>query len=99
GRFDHAYPLTLQMVALSWPLPNGRLLVPMGLSNTQDAPMLGEAAIQFVLTQPGKATVVPSRWSIPGLVWICLAFYFGSGAMLVRWAWRVVARKRMKAEG
>ena len=103
GRFDHAYPLTIQMVALSWPLPNGRLLIPMALSNGADAPMLGEAAILFTLTQPGTAKVVPSRWSVPGLVWICLAFYFGAGAMFLRWAWRLVAGgtggKRMKGAG
>jgi hypothetical protein len=90
GRYDHAYPLTLQMIALSWPLPTGRLLVPMALSNLDDAPMLGEAAILFALTQPGTPVVEPSRWAIPGLVWLCLAFYFGTGLVLLRFAWRVV---------
>jgi hypothetical protein len=82
------------MVALSWPLPNGRLLVPMELSNAEDAPMLGEAAIVYVLTQPGAAVVEPSRWAIPGLVWICLVFYFGMGVMLLRWAWSLVRPSR-----
>lgn len=92
GRYDHAYPLTLQMIALSWPLPNGRLLVPMALSNAQDAPLLGEAAILFVLTQPGTAVVESSRWAIPGLVWICLIFYFGIGLLLLCFAWRLAGR-------
>ncbi len=94
GRYDHAYPLTLQMVALSWPLPNGRLLVPLGLSNVEDAPMLGEAAIVYVLSQPGTARVIPSRWAIPGLVWICLAFYFGTGALLLWWAGKLFKGRR-----
>jgi hypothetical protein len=92
GRYDHAYPLTLQMVALSWPLPGGRLLVPAALSNLEDAPMLGEANIVYVLSQPGTAVVEPSRWAIPGLVWICLAFYFGIGFLLLCFAWRLVRR-------
>lgn len=90
GRYDHAYPLTLQMMALSWPLPNGRLLIPLRLSNLTDAPLLGETGILFVLSQPGTAVVEGDRWAIPGLVWICLAIYFGSGFLMLRVAWGIL---------
>lgn len=94
GRYDHAYPLTLQMMALSWPLPNGRLLIPWSLSNATDAPLLGETAILFVLSQSGEPVVEGARWSIPGLVWICLAFYFGGGIVLLRIARRILRGRR-----
>ena len=51
GRFDHAYPLSAETVALSWPLPDGTLLLPRTLSSSLDAPYVGEAAILFNLTR------------------------------------------------
>ncbi|MBZ0121797.1 MAG: hypothetical protein K8H88_32690, partial [Sandaracinaceae bacterium] len=45
GRFDHAYTLSSEMIATSWPLPDGTLLGPRAVSHAADAPYLGEAAI------------------------------------------------------
>ncbi len=50
GRFDHALPLTGELLVASWPLPDGTLLLPRLLSNAADAPLLGEAAILFAVT-------------------------------------------------
>jgi hypothetical protein len=69
GRFDHAYPLTAELYATSWPLPNRTLLMPRILSNAADAPYLGEAAILFVLTRPvAPGLAIRSGGSIPRLV-------------------------------
>jgi len=69
GRFDHAYPLTAELYATSWPLPNRTLLMPRLLSNAADAPYLGEAAILYVLTRsPAPGLTTKSGGSIPRLV-------------------------------
>lgn len=75
GRFDHAYPLTAEMYATSWPLPNRTLLLPRLLSNAADAPYLGEAAILYVLTRsPADGFAVKTGGSIPALVVMIIAF-------------------------
>lgn len=75
GRFDHAYPLTAEAYATSWPLPNRTLLLPRLLSNAADAPYLGEAAILYVLTRsPATGFAVKTGGSIPMLVIVIIAF-------------------------
>lgn len=84
GRFDHAYPLTAEMYATSWPLPNRTLLLPRLLSNAIDAPYLGEAAVLYVLTRsPMKNFPVKTGGSIPALVIIIIAFQLVMGLALV----------------
>jgi len=96
GRFDHAYPLSIEMVAMSWPLPNA-LLIPRRVSNAANAPYLGEAAILFQLTaQPLTAqSIRHHQGSLPALVWIVLAFYLVLGLQLLNWAYRTI-RPRVK---
>ena len=78
GRFDHAYPMTAEMYAASWPLPGRTLFLPRLLSNAADAPYLGEAAILFVLTRsPADGFPVITGGSIPRAV------YFGLAAQLL----------------
>ncbi len=84
GRFDHAYPLAMEMLVTSWALPNGTLLGPRVLSDATDAPLLGEASILFNLTRraaPGVATQTTT--AIPPYVFAFLAFYIGSGGIIV----------------
>jgi hypothetical protein len=84
GHFEQAYPLTAEMLVTSWPLPNGTRLFPRLLSNTADAPYLGEAGILFNLTRlPMEGTPVKTGGSIPGFVWIFLALQFGMGLILL----------------
>lgn len=91
GRFDHAYPLSVEAMALSWPLPGGRLLVPRLVSDSAQAPLLGEAAIFFQLTRaPIAGSLAYHQGTLPGIVWLALVFYFGMGTLLLRTAWRVV---------
>lgn len=84
GRFDHAYPLALEMIATAWTLPNGVLLGPRVLSDATEAPLLGEACILFNLTRraaPGVETQTST--AIPPYVFAFLAFYLGSSAIVV----------------
>ncbi|MFO7957788.1 MAG: hypothetical protein R6X33_11900 [Candidatus Brocadiia bacterium] len=79
GRFDHAYPLTAEMLLASWPLPDGTLAVPRALSNSTDAPYLGEAAILFNLTRmPADNVAVTTGGSIPPIVYIVLLLATGA---------------------
>ncbi len=98
GRLDHAYPLTLEMLAASWPLPNGRLLLPRVLSNAVDAPYLGEVAILFNLTRkPVTGMSITKGEGAPGLVYVIMAIYGGAFALLVASA-LLAARRKLRKE-
>jgi hypothetical protein len=89
GHFEHAYPLTAELHAVCWPLPDGTLLLPRLLSNATDAPFLGEVAILYILTRvPAEGVAVTTGGSLPVFVLIMLAFYFGSGLLLLWLVWR-----------
>jgi len=84
GRFDRAYPLAAEMLATVWELPNGVLAVPRLLSNATDAPMLGEAAILWVLTvQPEKGFPVKTGGGVTPYVYIILVGALAFGCFLV----------------
>jgi hypothetical protein len=84
GHFEHAYPLTAEMLVTSWPLPNGTRLFPKLLSNAADAPYLGESAILFNLTRlPAESVTIKTGGSIPRFVLIFLALQFGVGLILL----------------
>jgi hypothetical protein len=100
GRFDHAYALSAELIAASWPLADGTLLLPRALSSATDAPYLGEAGVLYMLTvQPaaGVPVVTGGHVAVPSLVWLCLLVYFGvpfaAGAGLAR----AVQRRRGSA--
>jgi hypothetical protein len=84
GRLDHAVPLTLEAVAVSWPTPFGFLL-PMALGRLAlDGACLAETGLLFAMTRPGCAgETVPFGGRVPLLVWALLLFYAGAGAALV----------------
>jgi hypothetical protein len=87
GRFDHAYPLSVEAVSLSWPLPVS-LAIPRRVSDSANAPLLGEAAILFQLSaQPILPVTAHHRGALPAIVWFCLAIYVGGGLVLLRWAY------------
>jgi hypothetical protein len=80
GRFDLAYPLSAEMLVTVWELPNGTLAGPRLLSNLSDAPMLGEAAILWLLSvQPEKGFPIKTGGSIPLIVYVIItcALLFG----------------------
>ena len=84
GHFEHAYPLTAEMLVAAYPLPNGTRLFARLLSNAADAPYLGEAAILFNLTRmPIGDVPVKTGGSIPGFVWIFLGLQFAIGMLLL----------------
>ncbi len=95
GRLDHAYTLGSQIIAATWPLPNGSLLGPQLLSSPRHAPYLGEACMLFFLSQtPHDAASIVTGGHTPGSVFIGYGFYFGTGVGLLAlaglgaWRWR-----------
>jgi len=84
GRFDHAYPLAIEAIVLSWPLPNGTLLLPRFLSNASDAPYLGECSILFNMAQPtADGFEITAAGDIPGIVYLAIASYIILSSVLV----------------
>jgi len=90
GRFDQAYPLTIEMLAASWPLPGGRLLVPWLVSDLEHAPLLGEVGILYQLaTSPVPQTLSRHHAGpLPLSVFLLLSIYFAGGYLCLRIAWR-----------
>jgi hypothetical protein len=79
GRMDHAYTIGAQVLAASWPLPDGRLLGARLLSDWEHAPYLGETGIlwQLTVTAPEGVEKVKGG-NIAGSIYIiAFAFYFG----------------------
>lgn len=97
GRFDRAYPLAAEMLVTVGELPNGMLAMPRLLSNLSDAPMLGEAAILWLLSiQPEKGVHVKAGGSLPAYVYIVLvtAFLFGVWRVLESiWTFKAARRE------
>lgn len=84
GRFDLAWPLSTEMLAAVWELPNGKLAMPRIRSNLSDAPMLGEAALLWLLSvQPEKGFPVRTGGKIPTFVYVVIigALMFGIWGM------------------
>lgn len=92
GRFDRAYPLATEMLACAWELPNGALAMPGMLSNLSDAPLLGEAAILWMLTvQPQKGVPIQSGGSVPLFVYLVLGGSLALGVLVL-----LAVRKRFR---
>ncbi len=84
GRLDHAYTLGSQIIAATWPLPDGSLLGPRLLSSQGHAPYLGEACMLFFLSQtPHEGAKIVTGGHAPGCVIIGYVFYFGTGFVLL----------------
>jgi hypothetical protein len=84
GRFDHAYPLSAELISLSWPMPDGMMTIPRLLSNMSDAPYIGEAAVLFALTRtPAEGVRIIKGRKLPYCVYFMLVFYLGAGMLFV----------------
>jgi hypothetical protein len=83
GHFEHAFPLTAELLVTVCPMPDGKLLLPRLLSNAADAPYLGESAILFNLTRtPVRNFPIHTGGSIPKFVVIFLTLQLGLGFLL-----------------
>lgn len=81
NRYDHAFPLAAELLASSWPLPNGPLLTPLiasAIGARTHAPYLGECAVLFQLTRtsPASTTGGVGTGRIPVVVVVLLTIYF-----------------------
>jgi hypothetical protein len=102
GRIDHAAPLTMQVVACSWPTPFGFLLPGLMGRLAVNSWSLGEVALLFSMTRP---TLAPETSSFEGhapfIVWVVLAVYTGAGLFFIwfeiRSARRLIRRHRETA--
>ena len=96
GHFDHARAMASQVIAATWPLPNGEFLLPKYAFDHEHAPYLGQAAILFQLTRrpyPGCPTPQPTTdIPIPASTWMALAIYFVLGIPLVWVGARTIRR-------
>lgn len=101
GRLDHAYPLSLQALVTSWPLPGGTRLIPRLLSNLSDAPYVGETALLFVFTRNpvGAVETTAARKQIPFYVLALLGFYLLAGIAVVIFAWSRYVRLQRQSTG
>jgi hypothetical protein len=93
GRFDHAAPLTMEMVACSWPTPFGPLVPGLMGRVAVKSWSLGEVALLFSMTRPSYvATGVPFAGSAPAIVWVLVAGYLALGTFFIWFEIRSVCR-------
>jgi len=84
GRFDHAYPLSIEVLLACWPLPNGTLFVARFLSNAAHAQYLGEAGLLYALTRmPIEGFEVTEPGRLPVFVYLALCLYLGTGIFFI----------------
>ena len=99
GRLDHAYTLGTQVIAATWPLPDGSLLGPRILSSQGHAPYLGEACMLFFLAQrPHPGVEITTGGHKPACVYLGLLFYLGTGTLILFAAFRSVRKWRRNRE-
>lgn len=95
GRFDHAYPLSIEVLLLSLPLPDGTLFGARFLSNATHAPYLGEAALLYALTRMPVGDVDIKRpGKLPYFVYIVLCLYFAFGVLILLTTYTSFQRQR-----
>ena len=83
NRFDHAWPLGAEVLAGTWPLPDGTLLAARYLSNAAHAKYVGEACLLFSFTRmPQNEPIIPNNGHIPAIAYLMLAFYPVAGLIL-----------------
>ncbi len=99
GRLDHAYTLGTQVIAATWPLPNGRLLGPRILSDPRHAPYLGETCMLFFFAQrPHASAEIVTGGYKPASVYFGLLFYFATGLLFLLGALRSMKKWRSDCE-
>lgn len=93
GRYDHAYPLSAEALVTSWPLADGTLLLTRPLSNFEEAPLIGEAALLFNFTRLPLSERDPAADSpirLPLFVYIALFFYLLVAGLFILKGYRSV---------
>jgi hypothetical protein len=96
GRIDHAYPLAAEAIVLSWPLPDGTLLLPRLLSNASDAPYIGGCSVLFNMSQPAEQGFEITKASdLPGIIYWVLPLHLllplvliASSVGKLKWWWK-----------
>jgi hypothetical protein len=105
GRFDQAAPLTMEVVAFSWPTPFGPVTAGVLGSTAASGWCLGENAMLFSMSRPSPADVaIPFTGPVPRIVWAVTLAYFTVGLLLIageiqRWTrWARRCREQQAAE-
>jgi hypothetical protein len=84
GRMDHAAPLTMEVVACSWPTPFGPLIPGFLGRVAAKSWSLGEVALLFSMTRPTMAAeTVPFEGHVPLVVWALAAVYATVGFFFI----------------
>jgi hypothetical protein len=96
GDSARARALTLEALAVGWPIPGGGFFLPRLVSDKAHAPLLGECGILYALTQPALRPLRNDAVvGVPGMVWMIAGLQFLIGGLFalcaVRW-WRRAAR-------
>jgi hypothetical protein len=99
GRFDQSYPLSVEALVASWPLPDGTRFAPRMLSNLSDAPYIGEVSLLFALTRrPIASNNIPGNKFVPASVYFGLIFYLICGSIPVIHALLTLGRWKKSAD-
>jgi hypothetical protein len=84
GRINHSCPLTMEVVACSWPTPFGLIVARLLSYASCKSACLGEVALLFLMTRPianNQITVYEGR--MPMLVNVIISFYLIFGILIL----------------
>jgi hypothetical protein len=80
GRIDHSIPLTMEMIALSWPTPFGFIFPSILAYGGSGASCLGEVTLIFLMTRPILTQMItPFTGTTPAIAWLACVFYLCIG--------------------
>ncbi|MGK0188173.1 MAG: hypothetical protein ACI9R3_003965 [Verrucomicrobiales bacterium] len=87
-----------QVIAATWPMPNGEFLIPKYAFDREHAPYLGQAAILFQLTRRPYfgCPLTDAQLPIPASTYFALSIYYVLGIPLI-WIGIRNLRSRKKA--
>lgn len=95
GDHERAGMLGAEMIAGSFPMVDGSLLLPRFVSDWQHAPHFAETVILHQLSLTG-GTPSLTKAPLTGAVWLILGVEFLLGFLLLRWAKHLIWPKRKK---
>jgi len=84
GRLDQAVPLTLEVVAFSWPTPFGFLIPSLGTKVLADSWVLGDTGLLYTMTRSVYSdTIMPFKHTAPLIVWTAMLVFLVIGGILL----------------
>jgi hypothetical protein len=100
GRLDRSVPVTMEIIAVSWPTPFGYVFPSLMACFGAGAPPLGEVAMLFLMTRPVLTEeITPYSGKVHGIVWVAIGIYLSAGIILLALEFRYWKKRYLEKHG